>query len=139
MQLLPPLHSKPLAQPVVLRSVQVVAQVVAEAQAKLPGQGASCGTLVQTPAPSQVPDEVRTPPAQLMELPQPMPALAGKHWPSLPPVFTAAHAMQLPVQALSQQTPSTHWPDVHWMASAQALPVEPPVEVVVCVPVAVDV
>jgi hypothetical protein len=30
--------------------------------------------------------------------------------------------MHLPVQAESQQTPSTHWPDLHWSARSQAWP-----------------
>jgi hypothetical protein len=45
------------------------------------------------------------------------------HVPSLPlPFFTAEHAWQAPVHALSQQTPSTHEPDVHSPALAQTVP-----------------
>jgi hypothetical protein len=31
-------------------------------------------------------------------------------------------ALQAPSQALSQQTPSTHWPEVHGLDAAHAVP-----------------
>jgi hypothetical protein len=38
------------------------------------------------------------------------------------PFFAAEHAMQLLVQPLSQQTPSTQKPDWHWLPSVQDVP-----------------
>lgn len=51
-----------------------------------------------------------------------MPAETAPHLPSLSPVFEPMHALQRPPQAVSQHTPSTHAPAVHWLAEAQALP-----------------
>ena len=106
-------HSYPSLQPVVLSAVQPEPQAVALAQVKLPGQGAVWVPFTQAPAPLQDPEEVRTSLLQVMALPQATPALAGRHFPFSPPVLTAAQAMQPPVHALSQQTPSTHCPDPH--------------------------
>jgi hypothetical protein len=37
-----------------------------------------------------------------------VPAGTGRHWPAVP---WPSQAWQAMVQALAQQTPSTHWPD----------------------------
>ena len=51
-----------------------------------------------------------------------VPALIGRHFPSCPPVFKAEHAMQLPLHALSQQSPSTHDPEEHSLLVLQVVP-----------------
>jgi hypothetical protein len=48
--------------------------------------------------------------------------LIGRHRPSLDPVFAAEQAWQVPVQALSQQTPSTQLPVGHATPAEQAAP-----------------
>jgi hypothetical protein len=45
-----------------------------------------------------------------------VPTFTPRQRPSLAPVLAAGHPLQLPVQVLSQQTPSTQLPD--WQASA---------------------
>jgi len=47
-----------------------------------------------------------------------LPVVTGAQVPSFPPVNSALQLVQVPVQALSQQTPSTHWP----LAHCEALP-----------------
>ena len=52
-----------------------------------------------------------------------VPAATGPQVPSAPPPFMAAvHAMQVPVQAVLQQTPLAQKPLEHWLASVQGLP-----------------
>ena len=121
-QLFPPTHLLPLAHPVVLLSVQLVPHAVADAQPKFPGHAAVVAPVTQVPLPLHEPDDVNAPLLQLIELPHPMPAFAGKHFPSCPPVFNAEHAMQLPLHALSQQSPSTHDPDAHSLLALQLVP-----------------
>lgn len=121
-QLFPPTHLLPLAHPVVLLSVQLVPHAVADAQPKFPGHAAVVAPVTQVPLPLHEPDDVNAPLLQLIELPHPMPAFAGKHFPSCPPVFNAEHAMQLPLHALSQQSPSTHDPEAHWLLPLQLAP-----------------
>jgi hypothetical protein len=51
------------------------------------------------------------------------PVAMTPHVPELPcPIFVAEQAMQLLVQALLQQTPSTQKPEVHCVASVQDVP-----------------
>lgn len=51
-----------------------------------------------------------------------VPALAGRHWPLAAPVSAAAHALQLPVHAVSQHTPSTQLPLAHSGPAAHTVP-----------------
>jgi hypothetical protein len=121
-QLFPPTHLFPLAHPVVLLSVQLVPHAVADAQSKFPGHAAVFAPVTQVPLPSHEPDDVKAPLLQLIEVPHPMPAFDGRHFPSCPPVFKAEHAMQLPLHALSQQSPSTHDPEEHSLLALQVVP-----------------
>ena len=121
-QLFPPTHLLPLAHPVALLSVQLVPHAVADAQSKFPGHPAVLVPVTQVPLPLHDPLDVKAPLLQLIELPQPMPDFAAKHFPSCPPVFKAEHAMQFPLHALSQQSPSTHDPEEHSLLALQLVP-----------------
>lgn len=53
---------------------------------------------------------------------------AGAGWPAAivtqrPGVATVSHCWQLPVQALSQQRPSTQWFDAHWPSAPHESPI----------------
>jgi hypothetical protein len=48
-----------------------------------------------------------------------VPAVTGLQEPALP---GRSHASQAPPQAVSQQTPSTHWPLPHWFSALHAWP-----------------
>jgi hypothetical protein len=76
--------------------------------------------LRQAPAPSQKPS---VPQVEAGEAEQSLrglvPGSANAHVPRL---FVAAQVWQVPVQAVSQQTPSTQWPLVQSPAPAQAVP-----------------
>jgi hypothetical protein len=76
--------------------------------------------LRQPPAPSQKPS---VPQVEAGEAEQSLrglvPGSANAHVPRL---FVAAQVWQVPVQAVSQQTPSTQWPLVQSPAPAQAVP-----------------
>jgi hypothetical protein len=138
----------------VLRSVQVVAQPVGEAQMRCPAQadGAPPGTHVplplhdpagvsmpfwqEAPLPQLVPaawKRHKPVPSHVPSRPQgfvvsagqalsAMPALRGRHRPFAAPVEVEEQAMQVPVQPLSQQTPSTHAPLVQSEPALQVCP-----------------
>src|SRR6185436_14320956 len=53
-------------------------------------------------------------------------AMIDAHVPSLPPVFAALHASQVPEQSVSQQTPSTQKLLLHWYEIWQAWPTPSP-------------
>src|SRR5262252_6543749 len=55
-----------------------------------------------------------------------VPFVTGRQRPSARPVFAFTQALQVPVQAVSQQTPSTHWLLAHSVAAAQGLPLPAP-------------
>jgi len=89
------------------------------AQAATP-QAVPVAHLRQAPAPSQVPSfpqEVAV--SAVQSLRTSVPDTAGVHWPSVP---TPPQVMQAPVQALSQQTPSTQKPLWQLPAAPQAVP-----------------
>jgi hypothetical protein len=66
------------------------------------------------PAPSHMPLFPQlAAPASLQSLSGSVPVVTGAQVPSVPPVFAAEHAMQVPVHAVLQQTPSTQLPFVH--------------------------
>ncbi len=46
----------------------------------------------------------------------------GEQVPLLPPVSAAVQAWQVPLHAVSQQTPSAQWPVVQSVSAAQAVP-----------------
>jgi hypothetical protein len=55
-----------------------------------------------------------------------MPTLMRVHTPSLPwPALATVQATQVSLQAISQQTPSTQWPDPHWFAAEHGVPKVP--------------
>jgi hypothetical protein len=55
-------------------------------------------------------------------LPGSVAGASGAHVPTLPATL---HAMQVPLQATSQQTPSTQYPVAHWLPLLQAVPTPP--------------
>jgi hypothetical protein len=55
-------------------------------------------------------------------LPGSVPAVTGRHRPSAAPVIAPAHALQLPVHAVSQHTPSTQLPLAHSGPAAHTVP-----------------
>ncbi len=77
----------------------------------------------QAPAPSHVPSNPQLSVDSCMHsLPGSVPAVTGRHWPSAAPVIAAAHALQLPVHAVSQHTPSTQLPLAHSEPAAHTVP-----------------
>jgi hypothetical protein len=51
-----------------------------------------------------------------------LPAVTGEQVPTLPGTLQESQA---PVQAVSQHTPSTHWPVPHWLFAEQVMPEGP--------------
>jgi hypothetical protein len=68
--------------------------------------------------PSQLPPHAVPSVAQAVRVPCGAPVVA-EHVPTLP---VLSHAWHWPLQAVSQQTPSTHSPEAHWFAPPHALP-----------------
>jgi hypothetical protein len=51
-----------------------------------------------------------------------VPVVTSRQYPSATPVFAREHATHVPVHALSQQKPSTQFPDWHWLLALHAVP-----------------
>jgi len=76
--------------------------------------------LRHAPAPSQKPSSPHCSGVPAVQsLCGSFPADVTTHFPSSCPVYVIAHALQAPVQAFSQQTPSTHAPDEQAPSSEQ--------------------
>jgi hypothetical protein len=69
---------------------------------------------VQAPEPLQLPSRPQAVASVGQSVADLVPALIEAHVPSGMPVSALRHDMQLPVQPLLQQTPSTQFPEVHW-------------------------
>jgi hypothetical protein len=75
------------------------------------------------PAPSHVPSNPQLSVDSCMHsLPGSVPAVTGRHRPSAAPVSAPAHALQPPVHAVSQQTPSTQLPLAHSEPALHTVP-----------------
>jgi hypothetical protein len=68
--------------------------------------------------PSQVPEQTDPSAAQAARVPWGAPE-AAVQVPALPATSQASHC---PLQEVSQQKPSTHWPVAHSLAAPQAVP-----------------
>ena len=141
-----PLWHSPLRQSASAAQVDAL-HVVADAQATPPGQPLGAG-VEQAPAPLQVPTGVSWPPLQealpqaTVEIAFRQPPLPSQNpsWPQVvvptaqapfddPPAATGlqapvAQVMQVPVQAVAQQTPEMQLPLVHWSLAEQVDPSE---------------
>jgi hypothetical protein len=91
-QLFPPTHLYPAGQPVVLRSVQVVAQVVAEAHSMLFEQGPGLPA-AQVPLPLHWPRGVNVPSPEHEALPQAVPVTWKRQAPTPSHVPSRPHAL----------------------------------------------
>src|SRR4029078_12183650 len=102
---------------------QVWAGVNVEPVQDWPTQTVPTVYLRQAPGPSQVPSRPQLADGSCVHsLSGSVPPSTGRQRPSAAVVFAAVHAMQLPAQADSQQTPATQAPVEHCAELEQAAP-----------------
>ncbi|MEN9798180.1 MAG: hypothetical protein RL653_1876 [Pseudomonadota bacterium] len=79
---------------------------------------------LQSPSVTQAPGQAGPSPEHAKGAQSPgWPAGSTVHVPSAAAPSERAQAAHPPSHAVSQQTPSTHWPETHWVGPAQAAPV----------------
>ena len=100
--------------------VQVAAAVATPLAQLAARQAVVAGATAQAPAPLQVPVLPQGGAATQRASASPVTVLAQV--PAVPPVLAAEQPMQVPVQAVLQQTPSTQKPEVHCALDVQAVP-----------------
>jgi hypothetical protein len=93
------------------------------------------GYPAHAPAPSQVPGAPQVPVPAVHSLSGSNPARIAPQTPSFPcPFFAAVHASHVPLQALSQQTPSAQNPEAQSVPVRQTLPLAQRVAQVAALP-----
>jgi len=102
---------------------QVLAGVNVDTVHDAPTQVVTAVHRRHAPAPSHMPSRPQLKVVSCVHsLPGSVPAVTGRHRPLAAPVIAPAHALQLPLHAVSQHTPSTQLPLAHSEPAPQTVP-----------------